>query len=358
MKYCLLIYTILFLPILILAQEHNIPKHDLILLKNNLKIEGTILEVGKSNVYLKSGSIVHTIGKSQIKCMYPAGQKISFLASEVGDIFLADTVMSTAWQDTMKSTNLNNGNTIVAERDIIILKNRSKLEGEIVDVSNNHVLLKVNNLVYTLKKKEIKRMFTKGSTILLPAPDKKNHPIANLTELKLKKTLKDGFYNITYGNIVKRDNNESSRDGFYPPQGIISGLGIQNITGYQFSKYVGLGVGLGIITYEGYRNSRVIPFFTEFRGYLSDKKVAPYYNLAIGFNLAASKIENSIDEKRKGGAFFHPSIGYKFGSDESAFMIDLGVQIANINYEYNTETVLIKENRRYQRVVLRLGIML
>jgi len=356
MKYLIFIQFFLISPFLCSSQNNTVPQEDIIVLNNNHTHIGNIIEIGKHVVNIKIGSFVHTISKSAIKRIYPAGQEITTLAYKIDDMFVTNSNQEKDSIGRLRSTAVDskmitNRDSTLAKNDIIILNNKSKLEGEILEVSKKYIYIKVNSVVFTLKKSEIYRIFTRGSSIILmDAPAPKDYQSINPKLYNATKTLKDGFYNITYGNLIKR--------GEYYADRLCSGVGVQNITGIQFSKYVGLGIGIGLINFDDFPESKIIPIFTEFRGYLSEKKVSPYYNLAIGYNIAAAKIENSIDEKRKGGAFFHPAIGYKFGSDQAAFMIDLGVQIANINYEYNSETRFIKENVRYQRVVLRLGIML
>lgn len=233
-------------------------------------------------------------------------------------------------------------------KDIIVLNDNSKLVGELLEVSKRYIYIKVGTKVHTVNKNIVKKIFPRGQVITFLPKGKGNASAFFKKEKKKKELLKNGFYNISYLNFIIRDSND----------GLLGGVGIQNVTGYQFSKNLGLGFGVGLINFDSFNeDNEAILFFSEIRGYFTDKKISAYYSLAIGLNVPL-KPESDFEVKTKVGNFVHPAVGYKFGNDRAAFMLDLGVQIASNGFVFDSGLMFFEERRSFQKVVLRLGVML
>ena len=232
----------------------------------------------------------------------------------------------------------------VSEKDMIYLKNGSIFFGELVAYGKHEVSFKMpDNLTATFKKSEIKQIVMAGQTY--------NDSIQGEPQqtYEMKEYPKRGMYNITYGSF------NTSSSAFN--RGIISGLGIDNITGKQFNKYVGLGLGIGFHSmYPGVGENNM-PVFLDFRGYLREKKVSPYYNLSAGYAFAFKNEEKGINDV-KGGYVFHPALGFKIGSNENSFMVDVGIKWTRNTFYYNFWNEIREHKMTYERLVVRIGLML
>lgn len=246
-------------------------------------------------------------------------------------------------------------------RDAIIFTNGSKMEGKLMNISKHYVYLKVGAVPFTFHKSKIAFIVSQGVEIPVQIMSTKSDAPANVSDSEYeyiakrkREYLKNGFYNITYGKLLFSNYNQNNYFyGSYTHNAQV--VAIENVSGFQLSQYVGLGIGVGYMRL-GY-NSATIPVYTEFRGYFSDQKHSAYYNLGIGLNFGL-KSPFSEDLTSKPGSYLQPAIGYKFGSDSCAFMVDLGLQFANVTYINDTESYYSKEIHTSQRIFLRLGIML
>lgn len=111
-------------------------------------------------------------------------------------------------------------------------------------------------------------------------------------------------------------------------------------SGFRVNNHFAVGLGLN---YDNYDIISTVPFFVEVKGYLHDKKVAPYYFVGAGYGV--SWLNESMDdflisnEKIRGGLFGHTGLGYQVkGKGLSyAFKIGYKLQKTRISYQYNTE---------------------
>ena len=113
----------------------------------------------------------------------------------------------------------------------------------------------------------------------------------------------------------------------------------------------------GFINYNSSAFSRTIPLYLETRGYIADGKVSPYYSFAVGINFGVRSEDLDEDITINPGSILYPALGFKIGTTESAIMIDVGFKYANFEFE-SDGIVTNDDDRRFERFVLRLGVML
>ena len=243
---------------------------------------------------------------------------------------------------------VNNLEDGVLKKDLIMLNSKVWISGEILEIDSKIVYFKTDSATHILKSKEVNKIYLKGQKISLLA---RTNNAGNFTELSInskfkRQYVKEGFYHIVYGNLV-----------------FDSGLGAQYHFGYQFTKTIGLGLGVG---YFNSNNSNffpgpiLLPIFAETRGYMSNRKTSAYYNLAVGLT-TGTKFLDDISTKLSPGIYTHPAIGYKIGSDKVAFLIDIGIQVSSVKYEFDfrefSPQPISIEVYKTNNLVLRLGMM-
>ena len=235
-------------------------------------------------------------------------------------------------------------------RDLVVLTNHSQLEGEIIEVSKRWVVIKVGNVPFTIHKTKVASIYHQGEIISFLPLDKtiakkRVNRMEGVPEYRLvpqKNPEKRGFYNVTYANFGISE---------------VGGVGIENISGYQWNQYSGVGLGVAYQQLGYYNDSRVFPIYTEYRGYFGKRKVCGYYNLAYGINIPLRDAQSAFSSS-KPGSYFQPAMGFKFGSDKAAFLLDLALRVTHVNVDYSGTVFRSSNNEIYRSVVLRLGIML
>lgn len=241
-------------------------------------------------------------------------------------------------------------------QDLVILKGQAQIQGQVKSITSKYVVFYDGASRYVIKKENIERLFYKGSEVFFS--DKKiiSAPLEDLSDMlelvPYKQTEKRGFYNVTYLGL------------HFPSDNNYGGLGGVNVTGYQLTRYTGIGLGFGFIDSGNYWTGNSMPVFAEYRGYFTDRKASMYYSIAMGINFGI-KDRFSFVSKLKPGSYFHPAVGYKIGSDKSSFMIDLGYHYSTITATHDDGSLLYtyyfagEEQRNLTAgFVLRIGIML
>jgi hypothetical protein len=136
------------------------------------------------------------------------------------------------------------------------------------------------------------------------------------------------------------------------------GLSATYSAGHRFSRWLGVGGGVGISGFDFEQGTNVIPLFVEVRGFATQKKVSPYYALRIGYGFALKNAANDISET-KGGYLFNPQLGIRFGGGSAvSFYTGIGLHIQRATYTisrtFNEEVVV---NRYlFKRLELKFGI--
>lgn len=136
------------------------------------------------------------------------------------------------------------------------------------------------------------------------------------------------------------------------------GLGAHFTSGYQFNRWVGLGLGVGIDSYSTSVKRTVVPVFVEARGYFLKKYNSPYYSVNAGYGFALTDEDLDINEAN-GGYMVHPAIGYRFGATAKVNMLmDIGYkfQRAEFTREFFNGDFEVQDIR-FQRFTFRLGLI-
>lgn len=235
----------------------------------------------------------------------------------------------------------------VLTEDLIVLKNKKWIPCEILEVNTKQVYVKKNNNTRNLPFSKIESIYPVGQEVTyLSQFNKCTRNKISHRMIKTSGYAKREWYHIVYGNVVFADSNGT---------GLTGGFGLQYSLGYQFTTNFGLGLGMGLLLDNEIIDENlgfVFPVFGEFRGYFSDKKTSPYYNLAIGMSAGTTPFDESFSKVRP-RMYTYPAIGYKIGSDYNAFLIDLGLQLINLEYVSNTSARIVD----IDNLVLRIGVM-
>ena len=123
--------------------------------------------------------------------------------------------------------------------------------------------------------------------------------------------------------------------------------------GYQFNQYLSVGGGVGMDIYD----KEYFPVYADFRGYILNKKVSPYYAFQAGYGLSTDIFNlNSSNISHSGGMMIHPSIGLRFASFRSTkFIMEAGYK-----FQWDQRT---NERRGwvdkiiYKRLSLKIGVL-
>eukprot|EP01024_Parvocaulis_polyphysoides_P048124 TRINITY_DN4569_c0_g1_i2.p1 TRINITY_DN4569_c0_g1~~TRINITY_DN4569_c0_g1_i2.p1 ORF type:complete len:246 (-),score=30.10 TRINITY_DN4569_c0_g1_i2:25-762(-) len=210
-------------------------------------VESGILDT----VYLKSGKIYEGVVSEHIKGQYLRMKKQDGKEVIIGDIDIAKVIDNN--QDAKPPNEIfqvdesivqeDEDETGVSSRDqknkvldVVYLTDGSRLKGEIVEYKQGEHLkiILTNGTELKVAAEEVERIRQQlpGEDMPVSTSDKKE-------DKKKKKPImaeNKGWYNVTYlasynGRV----------DGEFK-----MGLGLQNIVGYQFGQYLGLGLGFGL----------------------------------------------------------------------------------------------------------------
>ena len=141
------------------------------------------------------------------------------------------------------------------------------------------------------------------------------------------------------------------------------GVGLNTINGYQFSKFLGAGLGIGINKYGNYL---AVPIYAQIRGYLYDRKVSPFYFGDIGYGQAWNNDKNNdvfeLDNV-KGGLYWQVGLGYQINFYNNSLTLALGYinQDSRADYVYyrpwDIDDVEVSERRVLRRVKFSVGFL-
>lgn len=113
--------------------------------------------------------------------------------------------------------------------------------------------------------------------------------------------------------------------------GSATGAFLQHSTGWQFSRMLGAGIGLGAENFMlDNEDAATYPVFAEMRGYFFSRRVSPYFSLAGGYAFAGKvrtdpdNWSNKITDDWRGGLMARGNLGYRFGNH---FTLDIGIRL-------------------------------
>ena len=238
-----------------------------------------------------------------------------------------------------------NAACLQAQRDKVILYGDSKFVGKLIFYRpGDSVQLQLNN----------------GQIVTFPQRIVKKVVMEEVKAVKAEKVYsfkERGIYNATYFNL-----SFGKTSYLYGSHTSHLGVALENITGFQFNRLVGAGLGIGFDNYYATGNdANVLSIFSEVRGYLSRQNRSPYYSFSSGVGFPLLNKNDYLNYNytgHRGGLMMHPAIGLRFGaSSKINFFADIGAKYQRIYYnQINTWS----ENHyriTYLRWVLRGGIM-
>ncbi|MDZ4680683.1 MAG: hypothetical protein SH848_03555 [Saprospiraceae bacterium] len=236
--------------------------------------------------------------------------------------------------------------------DVVYLKDGSVLKGLIVNYEQGATLnfRLQNGEEIVINDSEIARIV---QDVREPKSTSYDELINGKTKAKPKEQVygfrERGFYNaVMLGSLNTRSGNEFKM-----------GLSFHNVVGFQFSQWLGIGLGLGIETYGTDDDEVIYPVFAEFRGYFNKKIKAPYYTLGAGYGFMTTNEKEFITEAR-GGWMLHPAIGMRFsGKKHSNLTADIGYkfQKAYFRRDFSFNGDIEIRDVLYQRLIIRVGLL-
>ena len=136
-------------------------------------------------------------------------------------------------------------------------------------------------------------------------------------------------------------------------------VSIQASLNYFVKPYLSVGGGISAELY----NELMVPVFAQSRIFLPNKVLSPYFNLQIGYGIAAQKVfdREEFDESH-GGFMWYPSIGVRLPTKRNTEVhFDMGYKIQHLTYKYDYPddwwTLLEQERIRYKSFAIKLGLV-
>jgi hypothetical protein len=109
------------------------------------------------------------------------------------------------------------------------------------------------------------------------------------------------------------------------------GAGLTYSMGHRFTRMLGVGGGIGIESNDFFNDRDQVPLFVEARGFFLKEKISPYYAVKLGYGFAL-KHEFSNEIEAKGGVYFSPEIGVRFGSRAVNYYLGMEYKIMGATY--------------------------
>ena len=235
-------------------------------------------------------------------------------------------------------SNLSYGQAIIT---VVESSNGKTLEGELIKYQQGIQLeLKLENgKTKVIREKDIVKITQRRYTSSPPL----SKPRGSRYQFQEK-----GIYNATYfSGMLGTDNSKA-----------IVGMGLHHITGYQISRLIGIGGGIGLSAYELEGGLNIVSTYAEIRGYLLKKTLTPYYAISGGYGWLIPPEDNSISEAH-GGTTGLIVVGVRFGaSSGSNVLAGLGYHFQHTSFtrepafgEIETTTVT------FNRLAVRVGLI-
>ncbi|TVR85180.1 MAG: hypothetical protein EA411_13345 [Saprospirales bacterium] len=133
-----------------------------------------------------------------------------------------------------------------------------------------------------------------------------------------------------------------------------------NLTiGYQFSRWVGLGIRTGRYRFPSYNSNNWYPISIDVRGFLLDRGLTAHYRVGLGYTFIPEK--DQFIRESNGGYFFNPSIGLTWFLGNTAYISgDIGAIFSRAKFNsfgpWGSELEEIVRIRRWQGE-LKIGIL-
>jgi hypothetical protein len=226
----------------------------------------------------------------------------------------------------------------------IYLKNGVRIKGAILESTTNAAInVRIENQVdpVAIKYDHIKKIKFRGYGFLNEDIDKR---IDSAPGLQI-----NSFYHELRGGLLFGDENVD--------------VSIHSLNGYQFNKYLGTGLGVGVNKFGNYVT---LPIYATIKGYLMDRAVSPFYFGDIGYGFAWDTNKNKdfyIVEDVQGGLYWQLGVGYQFNFYKSALVLSLGYVNQQSSADYTTfgwwgvGDIEVSEKRLLRRMSFSVGIL-
>lgn len=222
-------------------------------------------------------------------------------------------------------------------KDLIILKNGSKLYGSIIDYKiGGELKLKLENgSILTFSEEVVTK-------IEIYSQEQKS---------KREYTLKPNtFYNSFGIKLIPGSNIYSDNPRL--------GMGLDYSFGYRVNDYASLGCGAGAEYFNYGFNEFFFPFFMDFFSFLRKSPISPFFRFQGGYGLLFTNSDNIID--KAGGLMINPAFGFKFqGSYDINYTLDINFKYQEAKFTYRGQwgNQIYNRDVTFQRLLLRFGII-
>lgn len=222
---------------------------------------------------------------------------------------------------------------------VVYLKGGTKVKGEIKEwIFGEYILLNMPwGAELKLEAKQIKRVIQVDAL----DHDKASY---NFNE--------NGIYYTAKAQVITGNEGPRAKGVF--------GFGFSGSVGYRFNRLLGVGAGIGYDKFIWESGENIIPVFAEVNGFLSPSNSSLFYNLQIGYGFAQINDAYFLTEA-KGGLMVYPSLGLRFGKENTKMTIDIGYKFQNATFTYEdqwTRTTSSEQDVLFKRLSLRFGIYL
>lgn len=298
-------------------------------------------------VYLKNGAIIKGLIKE-----YQPGDKLTIDIGEGRIVSFQDAEILRIEQQVPQRTGQPDDRAVT---DLVTLHNGSVFKGKIRSETQSELVLELSNgETLTFTAKEIKEVQRDQPVSAAAVKSTRDYAYIPMTVEKRRKVREYAFREKGWFNAMS----------FTMPNGIYRGspqigVGIHNLTGYQFSRLLGVGLGVGFDAYNPDEGENIASVYTEARSFLTKTRTAPFVSFGAGYGFAFRNSNNFITEA-KGGLRFHPAIGLRLGADKDMnLMFDIGYSFQNATYTRRFDFIDQTEIREldFRRFTFRLGVM-
>ncbi len=146
-------------------------------------------------------------------------------------------------------------------------------------------------------------------------------------------------------------------------------VALHTVNGYQYNRYLGAGIGLGI---EHLQDYSAMPVYAQVKGYLFDRKVTPFYFGDIGYAFAWGNSQPNMNYenfKVHGGLYWQLGIGYQLNFPKGGMVFKFGYRNQSVKTQYSylnpwytfdsitSNSVEVQEDLVLRRFVLGIGFL-
>jgi hypothetical protein len=209
-------------------------------------------------------------------------------------------------------------------QDVVYLKNGNILKGIIIEqVLNQSIKIQTREKnVFVVKYEEIEKI-TKEQ-------DESTERLYRRNDLK-----RNGFINIT--EIMINSGIGEIRWDPYSAINNYNGFGIKTVNGFQFSRHISTGFGIG---FDKFNQFMIMPITFDFRATVLEKRLSPTFNASIGYDIGLSTENEGMLHSSSGndGLELNASIGTKiYISKNVAYLFSIGYKFQSLEEYYGNK---------------------